>query len=260
MPIRTKVIRAVAVAAAAALFAFLGTSPALAPWRMRALDAATPLFGVIGRAADAVRGLLAGAERGRISALGRERTELMAELARREGLVEENELLRETLVLRREGESGAIPATVIAVFREGRDEYLLLNHGTTDGIGVGDLVVTKTRVLAGTVVQVSPRSSRVILLTSPSRSIEVTLPGSGLRAIARGANNRELIIELVPQDAALEIGDRIVASPRATGGRASLLVGEVREAGSSDEAAFKAVRAVHLFDPSENGVIVLLAP
>lgn len=253
-------MRVVAVAAAAALFAFLGASPALAPWRARALDATAPLFGVIGRATDAIRDLFGSAQGERIATLEQERTELLAELARREGLVEENALLRETLALRQEGESGAMTAAVIAVFREGRDEYLLLNRGTTDGIGVGDLVITKARVLAGTVVTVAPRTSRVILLTSPSRSIEVTLPGSALRAIARGANNRELIIELVPQDAKLEIGDRIIASPRATGGRDSLLVGEVREAGSSDEAAFKTVRAVHLFDPSENGVIVLLAP
>ena len=85
------------------------------------------------------------------------------------------------------------------------------------------------------------------------------IAGADLRAIARGANSRELIIELVPQEADIRPGDLLVATPRATGGRRGILVGEVRAVREAEHEVFKTVRAVHLFDPAADDVLVLLA-
>ena len=184
---------------------------------------------------------------------------MLAEIARREDDRRENEVLREALALRKEGETGVIAAKTIGFLREGRDEFLLLNRGTSDGVSIGDLVIDKNRVLGGTVVGLSPRSSRAILLSSASRSTDVFIQGANLRAIARGANSRELIIDLVPQDAEVKVGDLARASSRSSAGRASLLVGEIRESRQSENDAFKTVRALAIFDPAEEEVLILLA-
>lgn len=195
----------------------------------------------------------------RIHALEEERVKLLAEIARAEDDRRENEVLREVLALRKEGEAGVITAKTVGFFREGRDEFLLLNRGTSEGISVGDLVIDKNRALGGSVVGVSLHSSRVILLSSASRSTDVFIQGANLRALARGDNSRQLIVDLVPQDAEVKVGDLLRASSRSSAGRASLLVGEIRESRQSGKEAFRTVRALHIFDPAEEEVLILLA-
>jgi rod shape-determining protein MreC len=212
------------------------------------------------RSAERLRGWLTGSAARRIGELEADRIRLLAEVADREAIRRENELLRAVVALRGEGEAGGIPARAVAFLREGREEFLILDRGAADGLGVGDIVLDQNRVFGGTVIAVAERSARVILLSSPSRSTDVILPNSNLRAIARGANSRELSIELVPTDAAVHSGDLVLASSRATGGRRALLVGEIREARQAEHEPFMSVRAVHLFDPATEGVLVLLAP
>lgn len=244
----------------AAFFVFLGAAAAIRPWRERLLDRGSGIMAALRSSGERLEGFIGGARGERIAALERGRVELLAEIARRDGVLRENETLRRALALRDEGEAGVLPASIVGVFREGREEFVLLDRGTSDGIGVGDLVIGANRALGGTVVAVEKRTARALLLSSPSRSIDVLIGRANVRAIARGNNNRELVIELVPPDAAIEADDLVTASPRATGGRSSILVGEVREVRPAEHEVFKAVRAVHLFDPADDDVFVLLAP
>lgn len=257
---RKHILRGLFVFATIAILIFLAAGAAIRPWRERLLDWSSGTMAAIRAAGERLQGFIGGTRGERITALERERVELLAEIARREGIVRENETLRRALALAGEGEAGVLPASVIGVFREGREEFALLDRGTADGIGAGDLVTGANRALGGTVVAVEERTARVLLLSSPSRSIDVFIGAANIRAIARGNNNRELVIELVPPDAAIEAGDLITASPRAAGGRSSLLVGEVREVRPAEHEVFQTVRAAHLFDPADTSVFVLLAP
>lgn len=257
---RRRILPIIAAALGLGGLVFFSVSPGLRMAREGLLQAALPALGGLRTFAGRLAALGGGGAGERLAALEAERTRLLAELALREGDRRENELLRRALSLREEGEAGVLPARIMATFREGRDEFLLLDRGTADGIGVGDLVLSREGALGGTVLAVSPRSARVILLTSPSRSTDVSIPARGLRAIARGANARELIVELVPPSVPLAPGDLVVASPRAARGSRSLLVGEVREVEDPPQEAFKVVRALALFDPAADDVLVLLAP
>ena len=243
-----------------ALFVLFARAPAFALLRDRITSGLTPVIVALDRVSFRAQRWFGRGAGERIGDLERERVELLAEISRREELARENETLREALSLRSGGEAGVLPATVIGFLGEGRDEYLLLDRGTADGIGVGDLVIGRNRALGGAVVEVGVRTAKVLLLSSGSHDVEVLFVGKNITAIARGNNNREFAINLVPQDAAIQAGDLIVASPRATGGRHSLLLAEVREVRPAEHEVFKTVRAMHLFDPTENDVLVLLAP
>lgn len=254
-------LKIAAVTAALGAVLLFGAAPFFQAWRAAILSAVAPVFSGASRLAASGNGWLSGFFSGRVSRLEAERLDLMSQLAELSALRRENETLRLALALADEGETGALPARAVAFVREGRDEYLILDRGAEDGIGVGDVVINTRRVLGGTVTAVDRRTARALLVSSPSQSIDVLLPAAqDLRAIARGANARELAIELVPPDAAVAAGDIVLASSRASGGRRPLLVAEVREARQAEHEAFRRVRAVHLFDPSDTDVIVLLAP
>ncbi len=258
MPLKRSITRAAIAIVTIGLLVFLTRSQALRPWRSRATDLVIPLLSVSRQAGERMSGWAGGASRKRIRVLEEDRNRLAAEVARKDEALRENEILKEALALKQAGELGVIPAKVVGFFRQGRDEFLLLDHGADGGIAVGDIVLNQHRAFGGTVVETGEHFSRVMLLTSPSRNIDVLI-GENLKAIARGDNNRELVINLVPQDAEVSIGDVITASPRATGGRASIVVGEVREVKQAENEVFKSVRAIHLFDPESNDVLVLLA-
>lgn len=255
-----KFVKVFLLAIALGLLVFFSAAPAARPGRSALLRAIAPIFSVTSQGAAAIRDWFLGFSRGEFRSLAEERARLLSRVAELEAVSRENETLRAALALRNDGEDGAIPAESLAFYREGQDEYLLLNRGTADGVGIGDIVVNKERVLGGVVVAVDAKNARAILFSSPSRTIDVLLPERGLRAIARGANARELAIELVPSDADVKKGGLVLASPRATGGRRALLLGEVREARQAEHEIFKSVRALHLFDPAESSVIILLAP
>ncbi|OHA09945.1 MAG: hypothetical protein A3A44_03740 [Candidatus Sungbacteria bacterium RIFCSPLOWO2_01_FULL_60_25] len=260
MKSRFGIRRIAAMLLGGALFVLVARAPAFAPLRARIAAGLTPVIIVLDRATDRLARWFDRGAGKRLGDLEHERVELLAEISRREELVRENETLREALSLRASGEAGVLPATVIGFIREGRDEYLVLDRGTADGIGVGDLVISKERALGGAVAEVSAHAAKALLSSSGAHDIEVLFAGKNIAAIARGNNNREFAIDLVPQDAAIQAGDLIVASPRATGGRRSLLLAEVREVRPAEHEVFKTVRATHLFDPTENDVLVLLAP
>lgn len=253
-------LKIVAVVVALGLLIFFGTADAAQFLRSGAFRLIAPAFGGTTRVARALRDRMLGFSEEQVRAWEAERGQFIQRLAELTAIRRENETLRAALALRSEGEEGAIPAEAIAFFRDGRDEYVVLNHGIADGVSVGDIVVDTRRVLGGTVVAVDPHAARAILFSSPSRSTDVTIPSADLRAIARGSNARELSIELVPPDAAVKAGDIVLASPRVTAGRRPLLLGEIREVRQAEQEVFKTVRAVHLFDPAESAVIILLAP
>mgnify|MGYP001584669177 FL=1 len=260
MFLRRSIVRVLLSAGAAAALVFVGSSATTRSWRDRFTTVILPVGTGVRSGANWVGSWFSSGKGAAVRALEAERVRLLSEIARLEAAGRENEVLREALALRGEGEEGVIPARVVGFFRDGRDEYLLLNRGVADGVGTGDLVLDGARVLGGTVVDVAPHFSRVILISSASRSTDVIIPRIELRAIARGANAGELIVELVPQGAGVEVGDLLMASPRAAGGRSGLLVGEIREVRLAEHEVFKTVRAIQLFDPSADEVLILLAP
>ena len=182
------------------LLVFFSAAPVARPGRAALLRMIAPVFSAAGQSTGTVRDWFMGFSRGELRSFEEERAGFLARIAKLEAVSRENETLRAVLALRGDGEEGAIPAEAIAFYREGQDEYLLLNRGTADGIGIGDIVVNKERMLGGVVSSVDLKSARVVLFSSPSRVIDVFLPERGLRAIARGSNAPELAIELITKD------------------------------------------------------------
>lgn len=185
---------------------------------------------------------------------------LMASVATRQALVDENEKLRvQNLLLKtrlqkfsalesenkhlRElldssvelGEK-VLVADVLGAQAEAEAAQLTLNKGSQHGVYLGQPLVDAEGVM-GQVIHVAPFTSVAMLITHPNHALPVQFNRTGVRAVAVGTGN-DAVLELnyVPVTADVRVGDLITTS--GLGGRfpAGYPVGEVtkvsRESGS----------------------------
>lgn len=98
---------------------------------------------------------------------------------------------------------GEDPATVI--------DRLLLNVGEVDGIHPGMPVVTDTG-LVGRIVDVHKTTSVVLPLTAAESAVNAIVQSSRLTGIVRGRHSDTLIMDYIPLDTPVEVGDLVLTS------------------------------------------------
>lgn len=144
----------------------------------------------------------------------------------------------------------------------GRDPINLSNHlmidlGREHGIREGMPVVTE-RGLVGRVTQVHRTSSRVLLLTDPASAVSALLQSSRLTGIVQGQVGGGLVMEYVPQDAAVVPGEIVITS--GLGGRfpRGLVIGQVTSVYRRDYEMFQraVVRPSVDFDRIEHVLVI----
>ena len=160
--------------------------------------------------------------------------ELEIEVARLQTqVIELQQQLREAQVLyalldfaRARPESQYSAASVI-----GRDpspflHYIIIDHGSDDGIRHGMPVVTE-RGLVGRIDAVTAGASRVQLLTDPGFGVNVRIQPAEVYALTQGSLTGDISVEMVPQDITLHSGDIILTS--GLGGKfpPDVLIGQV---------------------------------
>lgn len=159
----------------------------------------TEYVGLIGRASEA------GALRARIGVLER-RASTLEESAR------ENARLRQLLGLRERLDMPSIAAQTI-----GRDiahvyETFTVNRGSRDGVVVDSAVVSPTAIVVGRVVQVSPYTSKVQLITDAKSAVGAKVARSGAHGVVHGAGGPALELGYVTSLADVRTGDVVVTS------------------------------------------------
>ena len=90
----------------------------------------------------------------------------------------------------------------------------LLNAGRNDGVEGGQAVTTGLG-LAGRVVEVGQKSSRVLLITDLNSRVPVLVEHSRHRAILAGDNSSQPRLTFLPANAKVNPGDRLVTSGHA---------------------------------------------
>lgn len=137
---------------------------------------------------------------------------LNSKLQRFEVLEEENKRLRELLGSTITFKERVMIAELLAVELEQFRNMVEINKGSRNGVYEGQPVVDAHGVI-GQVVHVGPFSSNVLMITDPSHAIPVQVNRNGLRAIAVGTGqNNTLLLEHLPTNADIHVGDLIVSS------------------------------------------------
>ncbi len=134
---------------------------------------------------------------------------------------------------------------------------ILIDIGSNNGIESGMPVVTE-RGLVGRVTEVYSNAARVLLITDSSSNVNAMLQNTRLRGMLRGRTNQLPIMDYLPQDQSILVGDIVVTSGE--GGRfpVGIPVGQVVEVEQNDVEMFQqaVVRTTVDFDTLETVLVV----
>jgi len=168
--------------------------------------------------------------------------------ARNEQLSDENRRLTEALArvpaerdlaLAQLVHPGGVAATVIGYDPEATQRVITIDRGARDGIGRDDGVVTGDGAV-GRIVEVSPVSSKVLLIVDAASKLPAVVQHGRWWAIAVGTQTR-LKLQYVSQDAKLHVGD-VVVTGEGRSFHAGTLIGRISQlaapnAGALDQSA-----------------------
>ena len=132
-----------------------------------------------------------------------------------------------------------IQATVIGYDPEAATHVVTIDRGAKDGVHRDDGVVTG-RGAVGRIVEVSPLSSKVLLVTDATSKLPAVVQKGRWWAIAVGTSTR-VKLQYVSQDAKLHVGDRVVTG-EGRSFHAGVLIGRIKQieptsAGALDQTA-----------------------
>jgi rod shape-determining protein MreC len=153
------------------------------------------------------------------AALLAENQRLAIENARNEETIRENTLLTGLLQTRSSLDYRTVTATVIARESSEFRRMIVLDHGTDDGIGVGDVAIAAGGALAGRVTEVGPDSAKVVLLTDG----EFTVIGQLSTTAATGEVIGQLgagvlVMRQIDSSEEVLVGDEVVTAGIELGG------------------------------------------
>jgi rod shape-determining protein MreC len=141
---------------------------------------------------------------------------LMIENVRLKELESENETLRQLLQFTQANPTYGYRAAEVVGHVIGQDpsnllRYIIIDVGAGDGVTKGMPVVTD-RGLVGRIVEVSPRSSKVLLITDVSSSVNAIIQSSRATGIVEGKADGGLVMKYIPQTVTVNVGDIILTS------------------------------------------------
>jgi rod shape-determining protein MreC len=117
-------------------------------------------------------------------------------------------------------------ATVIAHDPSPFLQYVIINKGSDDGIRQG-MPVVSDQGLVGRVVAITSNASRVQLITDSSTQVNVRIQPAETEAVLTGSITGDLVLDMIPQDAAIQPGDLVFTSGLGGNYPSDIMIGQV---------------------------------
>ncbi|MCZ6804517.1 MAG: rod shape-determining protein MreC [Proteobacteria bacterium] len=144
--------------------------------------------------------------------LKQEHLVLSSKLTRYEVLEAENRRLRELLESSFRINDKVRVAELVKVQLQSFRRQIVINKGQREGAYDGQPIVDAAGIM-GQIIHAGPSSSTVLLITDTNHALPIQVNRNGLRAIAVGTGqNDKLLLEHLPNNADIRIGDLIISS------------------------------------------------
>ena len=143
-------------------------------------------------------------------------------------------------VIGREGSNAFPSGDVVGSEPNPYLRYVTINVGASQGVEVGMPVVSNGPGLLGRVAEVSPRASKVQLLTDPESAVAALLQISRVTGLVVGQPDGSLRMEYLPQDEEISVGDLVLTSGLGGFMPKGLVIGQVTEVRKMDYELFQA--------------------
>jgi len=171
-----------------------------------------------------------------------------------------NQRLRNLLNFKETTTSKVLAAEVISVDPSSWFKAVIIDKGSLDGVERGLPVVIRQGI-AGQVVDVSSRYSKVMLIIDRNSSIDALVQRTRARGIIKGEATGECLFKYVLRKDDVRVGDKIVASGLDGVFPKGLPVGDVKEVVRRNSGVFQEVRVVPYIDFEKlEEVLVILNP
>jgi len=136
-------------------------------------------------------------------------------------------------------------------------QYVIINRGSNDEIQRGMPVVTN-QGLVGRVDAVIADAARVQLITDPASNVNVRLQNAEADASLVGSVTGDLMLDLIPQDVALDIGDLVLTSGLGGGYPPDLIVGQVVNVRTRDFDLFQQATVQPVVDFNRLQIVLVI--
>lgn len=172
-------------------------------------------------------------------------------------LESQNQRLKELLDYAASQPDGSITAPIIGRSADHWWQQIILGRGSRDGVEVG-YIVSATGGIVGRVVQVTPSTSRVLLISDPTSQIGVTVSRSRHMGYMRGQSEDRAVMEFFDKVPDVRAGDVVSTSSFSQLFPAGLPVGRVESVNLSKSPAPEAV--IELSAPISHLEWVVVSP
>lgn len=135
--------------------------------------------------------------------------------------------------------------------------YVIINRGSDDGIRRGMPVVAQ-QGLVGRVVQVTAGAARVELITDPAAQVSVSTQPSEEDGVLTGSLIGDLVINLIPQDAAIQTGDLVLTSGIGGAYPANILIGQISNVRQEATALFQTASVQPVVDFTRLEIVLII--
>ena len=140
-------------------------------------------------------------------------------------------------------------ASVKSISQSRLSKKIVIDKGSNDKVTLSQLIIGSDGAV-GQVMQVTPMFSTVRLLTDPTQFMPVKNSRNGIRGITKGlaSNEKGMIVEYVPLDSDVKVGDLFLTSGIGNLFPSGYLVGRVTSIDDSLDASFLSIT----LQPSQN--------
>ncbi len=188
-----------------------------------------------------------GTSRSDYEALKAQNLDFKQRLAALEEAKLENERIRALVAFASTQDLKTVGARVIGRPTDTRQRSILIDRGTGSGVEQGDAVIAAGG-LVGQVVEVTPWSARVLLITDADSGVAVLVQRTRVNGIVRGSIQGPLQLEFVGKSAAPVIGDVLLTSGLGGVYPKDIVVGEVTEVSAQQTDLFTSITVASRVD------------
>jgi len=154
---------------------------------------------------------------------------------------------------------------VESMSRETNGDFILVSGGAEIGILKGMPVITKEKVIVGSIDKVYKDFSRVLLISNKESNFDVEIQKRDndeevdeIYGLAQGKGNLKIDLELVPQEKDITEGDIVFTTILAGVFPKGLLVGEVKNLKNSDVSTFQEVEIEPYFKNNLSEILFVI--
>ncbi len=191
------------------------------------------------------------------NALKTQVADLKAQLASAKEADTKNQILNSELALDQSAGRKLLPAAVINYEPDNFRQYLTINRGQSQGVGVGMAVVAQGSLI-GKIDSVDATSAKVFLISDPNFRINGIDQSTRTTGTVRGQIGAGLVMDQVPQSDALTTKDLIITSGLGGVVPSGLLIGTVESVDSTSNSVFKTAHVVSAVQFSRLEVVMVI--